>query len=363
MLPKGRADDLKNWRRKLVDPSPFTSPLILLPPTLLVVDSNFVYEAVSSMVHYKPMPDGTLPRSAFEEASAVGVIVPFAPPKLIDELEKYLPEIASRTRKPISLVTECWRRIGSQIGYIQPPSLTSDNIEALRNEDPDDVPFAQLFEYINPRAILTHDTDWRRTSYPRISDQDARLFIVAIRDYGRHASSELQVWEYTKAFTAPVAIAIEVIRRNPELGLLTALGIVAIKLLSDAGNPTAKRIADGAKSFFTDGVGPVLEDVYGDALDTREKLAEASKKLDKILGALPPQPRLLLWQAALMVCAREKHSLNEQEIHDLVREFGYAARSSDNSSYLRTVLRRRSEFVEVSDMVWTVDPGITVQEA
>lgn len=120
MLPKGRADDLKGWRRKLSAPSPFTSPLMLMPPTLLVVDSNFVYEAVSSMVHYKPMPDGSLPRSAFEEASAVGVIVPFAPPRLVDELERYLPEIAERTQRPLSTVAECWRRIGSQIGYIHP---------------------------------------------------------------------------------------------------------------------------------------------------------------------------------------------------------------------------------------------------
>ncbi len=89
-----------------------TSPLLPFLSTLasvsLVVDANVVYRAVLWMAKTRKNPDA---EPEFIELAKTGLVTYHAPKFLIQEIRKYLPEIAQKADKPITEIEELWNQV------------------------------------------------------------------------------------------------------------------------------------------------------------------------------------------------------------------------------------------------------------
>lgn len=363
MVDLGRSDDLAKVLSDLGRRSKTTWGEKIREPTLLIVDSNFIIKAVCSRAKSK---DPSTCRTAFEEAADSCVISAFAPVHLVKEVDDNLAEwvykdLARKHGVEAATIDYCWSRIGSCIGYLSPPPLESASIDFIRSKDETDVPFAQLFEYLKPRAILTDDSIFSRAGYPVIEKEASESFVLLIRDYARHASTALGFNKFTANMTIFAVIVIAVLgtaSEHPKVAL-AALSVLA-GMKDSEGQSGLLSVVEDTRDFFEEVLWPNIEEAFDYAGKSRALLERVNEELQPILDGLPPAPRLTLDRAVLMACMLAQQPVHEKLIQMITYALGYKPRSNDNIKYLRSVLGERQELIKVDKRIWSVDPRFTV---
>ena len=336
------SDKLPEFRKSGV---PFLgAPTRIIDPVLLLVDANRVLATIWTKARYGKVET----RTPLEEAIAAGVVLAFAPPELLQEVDdehlgRYQP---SKKKEPIpfSHLQEARRLLLQSIRIVEPPNISSPSIERLRARDPKDVAYAQLFEHLKLDAVLSRDADWQATGYRVVNAEDHDL-IATLKKYARAATEELGRFSMLAVGTA---FTVEAVKGS--LGLLSrAHPVVQVlgwgALFVTAINPSTYRVL-GENVLL-----PVAEFCHQLQAKGQER-AHAQQLIER---DIQPNPRRLnLKEHARRVLVKAKEPLELSEIERRVRAAGANTRSKDLGSYLRRQMMKDKRFVEYADGRWEV---------
>jgi hypothetical protein len=325
------------------------APIRMLDPVLLLVDANRALATIWTKARYGKVEN----RTPLEEAVAAGVVLAFAPPALLQEVDdehlgRYQP---SKKKEPIPLsrLQEARRLLLQSIRIVEPPNISSPSIERLRARDPKDVAYAQLFEHLKLDAVLSRDADWEATGYPVVSADDHDL-IATLKKYARAATEELGRFN---ALAVGTALTFEAVkgawglfsRAHPAVQLL-----IGGTLFITAINPETYRTL-GEKVL------PPFAEYCNQLQAKGQERAQAQRLIER---DIQPNPRRLsLKEHARRVLLKAKEPLDLSEIDRRVRAAGANSRSKNLGSYLRRQMMKDKRFIEYADGKWEVREVIT----
>ncbi len=292
-------------------------------------------------------------RTGLHEAIDSGAVIAVAPVFLRQEIEKYLPLIASEEGVSSEAANAEWERVQRIIRFYAP---TGDGAE-FALVDPKDSPYALTARELDADFVRTSDQHFVRMGVPVIEpDLDQVL-----RDYARATSvivtvklgSGLALTFGIQAFVEAIQGITEMIRKLPPAVKLILGALVVIALL----HPTSrekltqwfKKICERLRETK-----PVLVSISQGAV---KHLAEAANTSSATRKVIQSRLRIRGKQTALshvrLVCLRSKEPLAADVIARRVLANGYSSRSKNFTAYVSRLLREDGRFVK-ADGLWTL---------
>jgi hypothetical protein len=314
----------------------------LMQPLLCVVDTNFILQTVRAKARY---PSADL-RTPLEEAVSAGMLVAFAPFNLDIEVPEKLPRLVS-SKVSLEQLQAAWPRIREHIRFQNaPPGIDSEAIRKLRLRDADDVPFARLFEYLQLEVVLSNDSDWDETGYPRFDEAAALELTKHARSYARAASRELTVSTAVNACTA----VFKGFKEDP-WSMVALLGVGALFLAGPGRQPAVARIRDWLDAP------PVPEEKAKHQAELRRHEYFVFDALGRGLGHLyrnPPAKAPLREHAFRVLLRYGPGTLMEVKAH-LLRQ-GYRFSTADWTAELRAAFVSDARVLEEAPDRWSLRP-------
>ncbi|MFP2924159.1 hypothetical protein ACLESO_02865 [Pyxidicoccus sp. 3LG] len=295
-------------------------------------------------------------RTTLEEAVAAGMIRAFAPRFLLKEVDdEHLGRFVKPSR-PLGRLQEARALLLPSIELVDPPNISSRNIEALRAVDPKDVPYAQAFEHRKLDAILSLDKDWKVTDYPILRAKDHDI-VKTLRTYARAASEEIGRTHFLIAGAGVTVAAakgtFDLVRSAPP-PLQAALVVAAVLGVA---HPKSREKIKEAVAALGEKVLPHVAEFFAE-LETTKKEREEAELL--IARDLKPNPhRLTLKQHAYRVLVKAQEPLDLPELERRIRAAGAKTRSKDLGPYLRRQMADDQNFVEHVDGRWAARMVLT----
>jgi hypothetical protein len=320
-----------------------------------IVDANVVNGELRWRLGRRRDPQA---RSALEEALDSGVLVLIAPTFLKAEIEEHLPDIVAETGATLLEANREWEQFESKLRFYQP------SLRVLVGEviDPDDLPYKHASDELG-LPVYTRD--------PHLVEMGASVVWVcidmALRNHARARSVTLGV---TLGSTYSLTIGVEALRAASKLikSLFDGFGRLPTWLqVAIAGALTAivihpksraklSQIWECSCASVNGAKGPLLDGFMklADQIVTANAAADETKR--QIEAALPPVKKASAVVHARRICLLSQSPLPLAEIVRRMRNEGYVSRSKDSEGYLRRVLRKNRQFVEVSRGVWRLRP-------
>jgi hypothetical protein len=290
-------------------------------------------------------------RTGLHEAIDSGAVIAVAPVFLRQEIEKYLPLIASEEGVSGEAANAEWERIQRIIRFYAP---TGDSAE-FALVDPKDSPYALTARELDADFVRTSDQHFVRMGVPVIEpDLDHVL-----RDYARATSvivtvklgSGLALTFGIQAFVEAIQGITEMIRKLPPAVKLILGALLVIALL----HPTSReKLAQWLKKIWERlrKTKPVLVSISQGAV---KHLAEAAKNSrttgEAIKSRLPVRGKQTALSHVRLVCLRSKEPLAADMIARRVLANGYSSRSKNFTAYVSRLLREDGRFVK-ADGLW-----------
>ena len=180
--------------RELVTRLPALTPIFgYVPRVRVVVDANVVLDELGYLVASRRHAAA---RTALQELVASGTVVLYAPPTIVDEVERHLAKIARRRGVDVGRLQVAWAAYRTTLHIFEPDPLPPRTHGEV--VDPDDLPYVSLQAQVGARAVFTNDRHLVRMG-AGVVRFDAFL---SLRDYARAASVELTI-----KFGAGLAVA------------------------------------------------------------------------------------------------------------------------------------------------------------
>ncbi len=182
---------------------------------------------------------------------------------------------------------------------------------------------------------------------------------TAFRDHARSTSVTIG---FTLGSTFTVTIGVETLqaavrgikslfdcfRRQPAWLQLLATGALATIVIHPKSRAKLVQAWESAWAAASRAKGPVFEGV----LDLIQQLAvaqsDAGRTLGQIQAALPPAQKATAIVHARRICVESRGPVSIDEIVRKMRKEGYSARAKYPEGYLRRVMRKSGQFIEVS---------------
>lgn len=153
----------------------------ILPQFRLVLDTNVVIGELRFVTKSRRDP---FARSALKEVLDTSIVVPIAPTKMYEEVNRHLPRLAESWGVSEEQLREAWIELKAKIEFRESREDRSPGSTVI---DPDDLPFVRLYWTSGADAVLTSDKDislmGARAARPEAMRQ--------LRDYARSKSPEV----------------------------------------------------------------------------------------------------------------------------------------------------------------------------
>lgn len=173
----------------------------------LVIDANIV---LSDLIFHVVKKQDPAARRALEELVSARVVEAIAPEFLEAEIQKHLPVIAAKHRRPIETFQEEWVRYRSVLKLIPAgdlPIVQSKEWEALKERDPKDLPYLRVLNAEEARAVVSHDADFP----PSVRAADEVL--IDLRTYARKKAVAVKIQVGAFSFTGmSTACVVELVK-------------------------------------------------------------------------------------------------------------------------------------------------------
>jgi len=291
-------------------------------------------------------------RTRLHEVINSGVVIAFAPIFLKQEIEKYLPLIASKTGVTIETATAEWQRVQSLIRFYAP---TGDGTK-FALVDPKDSDYALTAKELGADFVRTTDPHFARMGVPVIGPE----LDSVLRDYARATSilvtvkigSGLAVTFGIQVFVEMIRGIAEMIRKLPP-AIKLILGIaVAIALL----HPTSReKLIEWLKRLWVRlrETKPVLVSISQNAVKHLAEAAKTSRTAGEVIKSrLPVRGKQTALSYVRLVCLRSEEPLTAAEIARRVLASGYFSRSKTFTAYVRWLLMQDGRFVAKAEGLW-----------
>ena len=318
----------------------------------LVLDANIVQGELRWRLGRRHKPAA---RSSLHEAIAAGVVIPFAPTFLDEEIEKHEGRIADETGTSGAAVRREWQDFRALLHFYKPSKQRPRRSAVI---DADDLPYIAACAELGATAVYSRDRHFQRMNAPVI----CIALDTTLRDYARASSVQIAV---AIGSTVTLTVSIEAIvaacravkcavawfeRLNPAV----QIAIVAAVVVALA-HPTCREKLSSAWTTIKELAGPSLLPLIADAVsqfDAAMKIADAAA--DDIQRELPSRPKRSALMHARVVCMMARQSLSIPEIERRILAEGYATRAHNFRGYLRRALRTSGQFVELSPGTWAL---------
>jgi predicted nucleic acid-binding protein len=314
----------------------------------LVLDACIVQQELRFRLRHKKKREA---RTSLQEILDSGTVLPFAPPKLIEEVEEHVEEIATYCNVSEDRVRQEWADLRTKIHFYEPEIQNKNGCI-----DPDDEPYRQVCVEIGANAVYTKDDHFKSMGVPTIMIDLDRV----LRKHARASSIKLGV-SVGSAFT--LVISVNVLK---ELMTLAAKGIQKIPtpvkiafLVAIAAaliHPRSRaKVIEAGKILWRKLNDPRFKAILSSlTIQTFEAFETAENTSKEIKASLPSPRKRRAINFARQVCAVEKRPLTLGEIASLMKKAGYVTRSKTFTAYLRRLLRGSTNFIETSPGYWNL---------
>ena len=322
-----------------------------------IVDANIIQGELRWRLGRREKRDA---RSGLEEALDAGVLVLIAPNFLKVEIEKYLPAIAYDTETTFAEAEREWEAVQGKLHFYEPSSRACAN----RVVDPKDLP------YLNASAelglpVYTRDQDLKQMGAPVVWV----CIDTACRDHARATSVTLG---FTAGSTFSLTIGAEAVRaairgmralyeafrRQPAWLQLAVAGALAAIVIHPRSRVTILEVWRDVSRSAANLEGPLLDSLLALMKEITDAQANAHRTQREIESALPPTSKnasALVY--ARRICVVAEIPLSSHEIVRKMRSAGYVSRGKSPEAYLRRVLRKSGEFIEMPGGTWQFRPA------
>ncbi len=375
-----RSDTLQTLR-KFLEMSPDLKTLVdqRVLQIRAIIDNNRVFADLLWKLSKREHPSN---RSGLDEDLDAGVLVLIAPDYLKVEIQKKLPILAEQTGASLAEVEHEWASLRAKLHFYRPwsplPEGWSDDPKDLPPNreivDPKDLPYLHASQELG-LPVFTSDRHLQKMGAPVLwvcVDTTCRDSIrtdiaacgharldTAFRDHARSTSVTIG---FTLGSTLTVTIGVETLqaavrgiqslfdrfRRQPAWLQLLAAGALATIVIHPKSRAKLVQAWESAWAVASRAKGPVFEGV----LDLIQQLAaaqsDAARTLGQIQAALPPAQKATAIVHARRICVESRGPVSIDEIVRKMRREGYSARAKYPEGYLRRVMRKSGQFIEVS---------------
>jgi len=356
-LTKGPADDddsfdfrikTDNLRqlRPLVDwVAEQTGAVERLPRVYLVVDANTVRRELGFRLRRRKEDA----RTDLDDVLASGIATVFAPPFLVQEVEKHLDGWAAKMKVPASRLRAEWISYKGSLTFCLDAPVQTEPARRLAQRDAKDLPYVYLQTNLSAEAILTLDKDIKETGSPTA---DAAV-VVDLRDYARDQSVVVTI---TTGSVAGISLLVKALLALGRVLVRSVLGIIlslaagtALWILHRWEKAKAGSSAFGrAWATFKDFVRKLLRTIM-------RSHSRAKLKWKRLMTLFSKIRRRTLRQFIFAVCAIARKALTIIEIAQRVLSEGHRTRAKRFRSQVRRLLRSDSRFAETSKG-WVLQP-------
>ena len=312
-----------------------------------IVDANVVQGELRWRLGSREKPQA---RSGLEEAIDAGVLVLIAPNFLRLEIEKYLPAIADRTGATLSEAEREWELFQAKLHFYQPSSQVIDGSVA----DPKDLPYKHASDELS-LPVYTRDAHLQKMGAPVVWV----CIDATCRDHARAMSVTLG---FTVGSTYTVTIGVEALRaavrgikslfdgfrRQPAWLQLAIAGALAAVVIHPRSRAKLLQVWNSACATARQVKGPMFEGFIILMQQVAAAQSDAAKTHRQIQAVLPPAKKATALVHARRICVVSAGPVPIEEIVRRMRNEGYASRTKDPEVYLRRVLRKSGQFIEVS---------------
>jgi hypothetical protein len=295
-------------------------------------------------------------RSGLEEAIDAGVLVLIAPNFLRVEIEKYLPAIADSTGTVLSEVEREWQLFQAKLHFYQPSSRVADGPVA----DPKDLPYKHASDELS-LPVYTRDAHLQKMGAPVVWV----CIDTTCRDHARAMSVTLG---FTVGSTYTVTIGVEALRaavrgvkslfdgfrRQPAWLQLAISGTVAAVVIHPKSRAKLLQLWNSACVTASQVKGPMLEGFVILMQQVAAAQSDAIQTHRQIQAVLPKAQKATAIVHARRICVVSADPVPIEEIVRRMRNEGYASRAKDPEAYLRRVLRKSGQFVELSPRMFAL---------
>jgi len=316
-----------------------------------IVDANVIQGELRWRLGRREKHDA---RSGLQEALDAGVLVLIAPNFLKVEIEKYLPAIAYDTETTLSEAGEEWKAVQGKLHFYEPSSRLCDN----QVVDPKDLP------YINASAepglpVYPRDRDFKQMGAPVLWV----CIDTACRDHARATSVTLGFTAGSTFFLTIGAEALgaairgmkglyEAFRKQPAWLQLAVAGALAAIIIHPRSRAKILELWKGVSKSAVNVRGPFLNAFLVVMKEIASAQSSAHRTKREIESVLPPTKKVSALVYARRICVVGEIPISSDEIVRRMRSAGYVSRGKRPKDYLRRVLRKSGEFIELPGGTW-----------
>jgi hypothetical protein len=343
-----KADNLKTLRPLVDWAAEQTAGVERLPRVYLIMDANTIRGELRFRIKRND-PEG---RTRLDEILASGIATVFAPPFLVEEVEKHLPKWSQQLKIPLDRLIAEWRSYQAGLVFCRQVPVSTAPVRRLAARDPKDLPYVYLQENLSAEAILTSDKDIIQTGSP-IADG---AVVLDLREYARNQSI------FVTIATGSATGILLFVHAIMALGRLLVRSVVGVILSLAAGALLwffhRKEKARAGSSAFTR-VWEMFKDCVKTLLQTLERSHKRAKfRWKRLMTAFSKVKRRTLRQFIFVVCAMARTALTIIDIIQRVLAEGHRTRAKRFRSQVRRCLKTDSRFVETPNG-WTLQSWAT----
>ena len=350
--------------RELVTRLPALTPIFgYVPRVRVVIDANVVLDELGYLVASRR---NAAARTALQELVASGTVVLYAPPTIINEVERHLAKIACRRGVDVGRLQVAWAADRTAL-HIFEPDLLPPRIHG-QVADPNDLPYVSLQAQLGARAVFSNDRHLVRMG-AGVVRFDAFL---SLREYARAASVELTIKfgaglavaatvGSLLALTKLVSVFVRASSRLPrEVQAVVAISVAALLL-----HPKGRAATIDRLQSFSRLLEPLRDTVGSVALRASDEFTAAqrvaAKSLQEAERQLPAPKRWTVRARARAVCAAAAEPLSIEAIEACMRSDGYTPSTKSARAYLLRVLRRDARLTEIAPGRWVAVASAAAQ--
>lgn len=329
-----KADNLRTLRPLVDWAAEQTGGIERLPRVYLIMDANTIRGELRFRIKRND-PEG---RTRLDEILASGIATVFAPPFLLEEVEKHLEKWSHQLKIPLDRLTTEWKLYQEGLVFCRDVPVGTEPARRLAARDPKDLPYVYLQANLSAEAILTADKDIVETGSPTADG----AVILDLREYARNQSVVVTI---TAGSATGVLLFVKA-----ALGRLLVRSVVGVILSLAAGALVwflhRKEKAKAGSSSFTR-IWAMFKDCVKTLLRTLERSHKRAKlRWKRLMTAFSKVKRRTLRQFVFVVCAMARKALTIIEIVARVLAEGHRTRAKRFRGQVRRCLKTDARFVE-----------------
>jgi predicted nucleic acid-binding protein len=348
-----KSDNLRTLRPLVDWAAEQTGRIDRLPRVYLIMDANTIRGELRFRIKRND-PDG---RTQLDEILASGIATVFAPPFLVEEVEKHLEKWSRQLKVPVHRITAEWKLYQEGLVFCHEVPVSTEPARRLAARDPKDLPYVNLAANLSAEAILTADKDIIEAGSPTADS----AVVLDLREYARNQSVVVTI---TAGSATGVLLFVQALMA---LGRLLVRSVVGLILSLAAGAllyvlHRKEKSKVGSSSFTR------IWKMFKDSVNTLLRMLEQSHngaklRWNRLMTAFSKAKRRTLRQFVFAVCAIARRALTIIEIVTRVLAEGHRTRAKRFRSQVRRCLKTDRRFVETPKgwilESWAAAPSLT----